>query len=701
MDNTSTALKAIQDKLLRHFNSLAAVRRRSGFPIFALEHCLDSAELKRINTLLREHQKTRPPLTISYWLVWVVYSSEAGYRYTGDEYWPSFENQTPNWQYHDRVKIKSWFKKFHRSFNGVTPSGPWAEHFSIIAWPITNALLPIDLQRQFARLLYDLRFRLATASLDAGSIGRLLAAHASHASSRFQAFLEQEELTGQIVAAFLRGESADAEDLIYPPTLNRIITDLERVRSSRVWLKETRRVASDRFQGIGRGYFRPAYMLHSTRKEKPTLPDALRFAVRPYLFLRYDGSNQWSLLLQLKSLRPIAAESTELRRFLDRTRCRLIGSSDWEPTGWLLSGNRKGMLNSWPDTNSPLIQFEQSNPLMDHLLESEFRLSPGPIWLFRIGSDGIARYVASKSIRPATCYIVVTADNFPNEQTELAPCTLACSGIHAFRLSVPNHVSSDTTARFLKVGLDVTRTIRVWPAGLPGRGWDGEGSSEWLSTESPYFGIDPDHQVDKLSFRLDDEPKCVVATEALGGPTFVRLPPLQAGSHSLTVEALRSPDLNSTVTTPPAKGFLKLEVRDPEPWTPGITSHPGLVVSADPFDASLDVLWRNELNLSVNGPEAYTVRVNAKLYNSDGSEILSDVVATSMALPITPEKWHQVFAKFLTNENRAWKYLEAVSCVLEISGDSLGTCLLKFDHEPAPELSSNLVYGKLVMRPLC
>ena len=96
-----------------------------------------------------------------HWLLWVVYASEAGYGYTGDEYWPSFERQTPNWQFHDRPKIKTWFARFQKSYSGVTPSGSWAEQFSIIAWPITHALLPRYLQWQFARLMYDLRFRLA------------------------------------------------------------------------------------------------------------------------------------------------------------------------------------------------------------------------------------------------------------------------------------------------------------------------------------------------------------------------------------------------------------------------------------------------------------------------------------------------------------------------------------------------------------
>ncbi len=683
MDRNAATLKDLQDNLLAHFRSLAAVRKRSGFPIFALEHGMTLTELQRTKALLRERQKAKAA-SAPFWLIWAVYASEAGYDYTGDEYWPPFEQQTPNWQYHDRPMLKHWFGKFQRSFNGVVPSGPWAEHFSIIAWPITHALLPRYLQRQFARLLYDLRFRLASASLDAGSIGRLLAVHASHASTRFQAFLEQEELTGQIVAALLRGESVDDDDLIHPPTLNRIVTDLERVRSSREWLKETRRVVSDRFRGIGRGTYRPHSPNAPARPEEPAIPDALRFVIRPDLFLRHSGGGNWSVLLQLKSLRSIAAESTALRVFLDRTRCRLNGATDWKPTGWMLSGNRMGALRRWPDADVPLIQFEQPHPLMDHLLESEYRLTPGPVWVFRIGSDGIARHIASSNVRPANDYILVTTGSAPCDLPGSAPCTLECSGIHALRLAVPSQVPADITARFRELGIDVVRTIRVWPAGLPGRGWDGDGSTEWLTTESPCFGILPDHPLDALSFRLNDGFEQVVAIDPPGGPTFVRLPPLPPGLHSLTVEARRSSELDAAVTIPPAKGFARLAVREPEPWTPGVASHPGLIVTTDPFDASLDVLWRNELALSVNGPPAFTVRVCVTLDTANGRQILSDPVGGPMALPITPDAWRRAFADFLDNEARSWKYLEAASCTLEINGDSLGTCTLRFDHDPSP-----------------
>lgn len=682
MNRDTAALNDLQERLLEHFSSLASARGRSGFPIFALEHNLTSEDLSRASALLRERVRTRRRMA-GHWLLWVVYASEAGYEYTGDEYWPSFVERTPNWQFHDRTKVKSWFRKFQRSFNGVVPSGPWADQFSIIAWPITHALLPRYLQRQLARLLYDVRYGLAlNSSLDAGSIGRLLAARASHTSTRFQAFLEQEELAGQIVAALLHARSADGGDLIYPPTLQRVVADLDRVRSSREWLKETRRVVSDRFKGIGTGTYRVSP--GPVRPDEPIPPDTSRFIIRPGLFLRHVGSGRWAPVLQLKSLRPVAAVSADLRAFLGGTRCRLNGADDWKPTGWLLSGDRKGALRRWPDATVPLVEFERGDPLMDHLLESEFRPPPGPPWLFRIGADGIARHLTSPTVRPAHNYIVVTGEGLPPELPSASPCILECEGVRAFRLAVPAQVSVDEVARLGELGLNVARTIRVWPAGLPGRGWDGEGRTEWLTTEAPCFGIAPDHPLDALSFHLNEEAPQVVTTDPQGGHTFVRLPPLQAGSHMLTVEAHRSPDLDRAVSTPAAKGFMRLEVREPEPWVPGIASHPGLVVTTDPYDASLDLFWRNEVSLSVNGPKGFAVRLKVSLHTAGDREILSGSLEPPLDLPITPEAWRNTFARFVNKRSHAWKYLEAARCTLEINGESLGTCTLAFEHDPSP-----------------
>ena len=672
-------LTQMQKSLEEHFDGLSKTRDTSSYPVFALEHGLNESKVDEVRSMLQSPSGKRL-LSSQYWLLWVIYAAELGYNYKGDEYWGSFDEQTPWWDYRDRTKIKAWFRKFQKAYNGFSPSGPWAEHFSIIAWPITHAILPLYLQRQFAKLLYDLRFSLASPSaLGQTSIGRLLSIHASHASTRFRAFLEQEELTGQIIAALLGGNSTDAE-LIHPPTLQRITADLERVRNAREWLKETRRVVSDRFKGIGQGTGGPA--AHSSLTDRPRL-DTSHLAIRPSLLLRHSGPNKWSIFLEVKSFRPVAALDPKIRAFLDSTRCRLNGADDFKPTGWLLSGDRKGALRSWPDPASPLIRFERSNPMMDHLLESECRIDSNSPWLFRLGADGIARQVASRIVRPNFRYIVVTKKTILDTLEEVSPCDLDCGGVNAYELSMPSSVSAEMTSRLNDMTLHVARTVRVWPAGLPGRGWDGEGSSEWLTTESPCFGIAQDHPVESLSFHLNDRSEVLIPTEDTEGPLFVRLPRLPAGIHTLTVKAKRSSDLESVAPTPPAEGFVQLAVRDPEPWASGVTSHPGLIVRIDPDHADLDTFWRNKLNLSVNGPEGFAAMLCVILQSANGQEILSERVCT-MDLPITPDAWRNRFGRFLDDKTRAWLYLKAATCTLMIRADTLGIWTRQFEHKPLP-----------------
>ena len=306
------------------------------------------------------------------------------------------------------------------------------------------------------------------------------------------------------------------------------------------------------------------------------------------------------------------------------------------------------------------------------------------IWLFRLNSDGIARSIASLVVRPGYEYIVVSTKDLQSQLVESKICTLACGGVYAFRLTMPDQVSTELTLQLRNFGIDVARTIHVWPAGLPGRGWDGVGSSEWLTTETPIFGVSSDHPVQALSFQLDQNPVEVIATDSSASTTFIRLPHLSKGSHLLTVNAHRSPDLDLAVKTNPAKGFVHLAVREPEPWIPGSSSHTALTVMTDPFDATLNCLWNNEIDLYVDGPEGYSVSIHVKLYSADGKKILSDLVTDSLSLPITPDMWSKVFCDFVQKESRTWKYIESTSCVLEISTDYLGTRILRFDHDAQP-----------------
>lgn len=112
-----------QAKLDRHFQELARERESSERPLFAFEHCLTLEELEQVARLLKEHLAAgnRPG---AYWLLWVIYATEIGYAYEGDEYWQSFEKKTPHWEPFHRYSLKRWFLKFQRTYSSFVPSGP-------------------------------------------------------------------------------------------------------------------------------------------------------------------------------------------------------------------------------------------------------------------------------------------------------------------------------------------------------------------------------------------------------------------------------------------------------------------------------------------------------------------------------------------------------------------------------------------------
>jgi hypothetical protein len=155
-------LAEIQARLDKHFLSLSRQRAALGYPVYALEHGLTPAEIDLLRSKLARELSRERILSAAHWLSWIVVATEIGYIYDGDEYWDSFAQAIPDWQrYGSRSTIRTWFVEFAQRYRGFRPTGRWAQHFSIIAWPIAHAILPRDLQTQFARHLYGLRYELA------------------------------------------------------------------------------------------------------------------------------------------------------------------------------------------------------------------------------------------------------------------------------------------------------------------------------------------------------------------------------------------------------------------------------------------------------------------------------------------------------------------------------------------------------------
>ncbi|MYZ47876.1 hypothetical protein [Propylenella binzhouense] len=649
-------------------------------PLFALEHGLDRQERASIATALHESLRSGERLG-KHWLVWVVYAAEQGYDYDGEEFWSTFEARTPLWtQRADRTSLRNWFRKFHTAYGGFKPTGPWANWFSIIAWPITHALLPKDLQQQLARALYQLRFQVA-ARIESppADLGRYIARFSQDASSRFRNFLEQEEIVGRIVLALLGGRAAEAQHFIHPPTLARVVEDLERARSARAWLRDARQaVERAQMKGASRGLVvtRGQAANEQSEPQKSAAP-----YIRPRLTLRRTGTSEWTPVVELPSLRPIADLHPDVGHFLRRTRCTVAGSAGALPAGWLASGDQRRVLAEWPATGQPMVRFESQNAVVENLLQSDGCISSGPLWVFRVGPDGLAHEIIGRLVRPGRTYVLVSRETLPIPALAEA-AVLRCAGVQAWVLRVPDQLSAADIVAFKALGLSVAQTVRIRPAGLDARRWDGEGFSEWVEGETPCFALESDFPLAAYDLRLNGEQS--VRVSAAGGqlPLFIKLPALSTGQHQLMVRAIRA-DGGGDAALAPVEGFVSLVVRPPQPWSTGSAGHNGLVVTAEPAEPSLDRLWEGEVALQIFGPSGRRVSAWVELLDGGGDQLSSEKVA-ELTLPTTPSAWERALASFLQRDRDPWAYLSASAGTLIVDGEALGSHRVPLTRDVSP-----------------
>ncbi len=241
---TNRKLSDWQEVAFAHFKDLTTVKAEKAYPVFALEHNFSKVQLLRIGELLVKDFEVRG-ISHNLWLLWVIYATELGYEYTGDEYWQSFERKLKSWDTSHRQEISWAFSEFQRHFRGIVPTGIWAQHFRIISQPITNAILPRDLQAHFAHLLFISRHQLKNVSIEELDLvaARLMLQGSAINSTRFQNFLEQKELVAKIAIAVLADDSSSTENqtFIHHKTLQRIVNDIEITASAKEWIRQARK----------------------------------------------------------------------------------------------------------------------------------------------------------------------------------------------------------------------------------------------------------------------------------------------------------------------------------------------------------------------------------------------------------------------------------------------------------------------------
>jgi hypothetical protein len=659
-------LKQWQDDLFVHFNQLHQSRKNSGLSVFALEHGIAKTHLQYIFDKLKQELNANK-VNRSNWLLWVVYATELGYNYDGDEYWQSFQDQTPNWNFNLREDIRWAFTEFHKRLGGVKPSGPWANHFSIISWPITHAILPKDLLAYFARLLYETRWKLVKTKLDdALVIGRLLLSNAHNIhSQRFHNFLQQEELVGRIALAILDSLSMEGNfDRIYSPTLKRIVSDLEKRGHAKEWLNVVRRDIKTRIVGASN-----SDKEHSNAS-KHTAPYQKKTFFKPRLSLRRAGTNNWDAIIDFPSF-SASLENSDFTKFLKKTRFRITGvESTWLPADELLYGVQRKLTN-WP-LEVPLIMFEKDSEYAIKLIRDDCKINDGPIWLFRIGSDGIAHEIGSKAVRPGSKYIMVFSSNNLNLKQFSIDCTVNCADVIAKEIHVPALITDEIEEQFKRVGLRIAKTIRIWPVGLPARVWDGEGISEWLTTETPCFEVTYDHPVQEFHIVVGNL-GTVIKGKSANVPTFFKLPKLPAGRHTLIIKPVIK-----NASSDDLQGIIQLEVRDPISWTPGTLLHSGLNSFLDPPEDNLDSFLLSKSKLNVVGPANRNVSVSFEFYG--GNRQMKTIGPKNFILPVSGNALNPMCSEAIKDEELQL----AKRMKLIISADELGQRIHSFQRDIVP-----------------
>ena len=686
----STGLQAWQDRLARHFSALRDQRRGTGsdLPVFGLEHGIDPSEVGALESAIRAHIADRRPLR-RHALPWVVYSSELGYRYSGDEYWQTFEQETPGWSDRgDRYWIRDCYRHFKNEFGGAEPSGPWAEHFSIICWPITHAILPRDLQRQLAETLYELRYRFSMEILESPSrLGNLIASYSWSKSHRFQNFVQERDLLGQIAMALLLHEEPGTGRLLHSATLARISLDLEHERMTRGWLWRARKSAKERLKV--RGLILPgsgtppsgSSHIDSARR------DVTALGIEPRLILRPKDPDRvsWNVWLEIPDLSGLLDRFPDQRNVLTNSRCKVAGSSGRPlARGRCLHGPQQVRLNRWPEAEEVLIDFEQSNDRLRFLLRTECLLHPGPKWLFRIAADGLAYECRTLRVRPDEKYILASTDPPAISGSDRTSINLECEGIYGRALELPPALNVTWQDELQRLGLQQTSRIEVWPAGLGAVAWDGEGHGEWLASDRPCLAIVADHPLASIEISVEDDPTSTLEIETIeaGQPVFVEVPQLPIGVHRIKVSVRRN--VQGEIEKLDDLG-IAVRVQAPRQSVPGTSPHSAFRVQIDPERPSLEDFWEGRAEVSIFGPIKRQVNCQVAMFGPDRQNPSFSKAMRAFPMPVSADEWQDSFNHQLRKERQAQEaYDTARLCRLHFDAGELGRFTAEFEREFSP-----------------
>jgi hypothetical protein len=206
--STKDKLEQLHGCLEEHFRALSQTRDEQ--PVYMIEYYGSGVELQDITEAVRAALKKKS-CTSSWWqsryFPLLILATEAGYEYEGPgrDFWDRFaEYSSQFFDADDRKALSNYFRSAVKLVGAAEPpQSPWTDHFCHIAWPITHAVLPKDLQRSLARALTELQFAVGPDTPTEKIVGALKWASQGGLGVRFDQWLHDTELVGSLVHALL------------------------------------------------------------------------------------------------------------------------------------------------------------------------------------------------------------------------------------------------------------------------------------------------------------------------------------------------------------------------------------------------------------------------------------------------------------------------------------------------------------------
>ncbi|MDR1964281.1 MAG: hypothetical protein LBQ50_10920 [Planctomycetaceae bacterium] len=308
-------------RLKERYQSLAA--QRPAGSVFILEHGLNvnADELKDLTEVLRKEIRLNDghidKRFDSHYFPFLVAATEVGYNYAGNgtDFWKKLEkslgcnpllNET-------RQMIGGWFERANHIVKPLDT--PWARQFRIIAYPITNSVLPLDIRLPLLESLAEMPT--AYYSKQPEEIAQFLRKHSeSQHYRRYRNWLFATPVIGQLAQALI--SEIDTSPVLTSDTLNRIRRDMEQDKINGIKLRQLRNKIRHSYQK-----WTQAEKLHpASHKIAPKLTYYGR-----RLFLKRKENGEWILEGQLPE--SVTAHLRQDKEFVNTLR-----SGHWQPFAW-------------------------------------------------------------------------------------------------------------------------------------------------------------------------------------------------------------------------------------------------------------------------------------------------------------------------------------------------------------------------------